>query len=97
MTYLQWIGLVECAIIIALAEPTLNRMSPCAPFLLRWAIHAFAIGSVLRAWHLIGGHEPSWSSLVQMGGLALLFICDRMEIIRLGDRRRSNRNAQKSG
>lgn len=91
MTLLQIIALIESAIILVLAEPCLNRLSPCAPFLLRCAFHATAIGTALRAWHIIDGHDPSWSSVVQVGGIALLLVCDRLSIVRLIDRRKNSR------
>ncbi len=78
MTLLQWIGIAEALIILCLAEPALNRMSPCAPLLIRLAFHAIAIGSALRLYHLFDGHEPSWSALVQSAGLCCLLIVDAL-------------------
>ena len=40
------------------AEPVLNRMSPCAPFAVRLSVHAIAMGSAIRLFHLADGHDP---------------------------------------
>ena len=42
--------------ILVLAEPVLNRMSPCAPFAVRLSVHAIAMGSAIRLFHLADGH-----------------------------------------
>jgi len=78
MTVYQLVGIAEALTILMLAEPTLNRMSPCAPLFVRMAFHAIAIGSALRLYHLLSGHEPSWSALVQMAGFAALLVLDQL-------------------
>lgn len=77
-TLLQTIGIVESVIILVLAEPVLNRMSPCAPLLIRWSFHAVAMGSACRLYHILSGHPPSWSSLLQVGGLTALLLLDQL-------------------
>lgn len=92
MNVYQLIGIVEAITILMLAEPTLNRMSPCAPLLVRIAFHAIAIGSALRLYHLLSGHVPSWSALVQMAGFAALLLLDHLRRKkRLEDKSRKKR------
>ena len=93
MSWLQIVGLLEALVILVLTEPVLNRMSPCAPFIMRTAFHLIAIGSAIRVYHILSGHPPSWSALMQVGGLALLLICDQLRNVRLIDRRRAARDA----
>lgn len=76
MTWFQLIGLIEAVIILVMAEPSLNRMSPCAPLIIRLAFHAMAIGSAFRIYHIASGHDPSWSAVVQTAGLCFLLIVD---------------------
>ena len=94
MSWLQIIGLLEALVILVLTEPVLNRMSPCAPFIMRTAFHLIAIGSAFRVYHILSGHPPSWSALLQVGGLALLLICDQLRHVRLVDRRKATREAE---
>lgn len=94
MSWLQIIGLVEAIVILVLTEPVLNRMSPCAPMIMRMAFHMIAIGSAVRVYHILSGHPPSWSALMQVGGLALLLICDQLRHVRLIDRRKATREAE---
>lgn len=94
MSLMQIVGMVEAVIILALSEPVLNKMSPCAPLVMRMAFHAIAIGSALRLLHIFTGHAPSWSALLQVGGLALLLICGQFQYLRLTDRRRTDRKRQ---
>jgi len=75
---LQTIGIIESVIILVLAEPVLNRMSPCAPLLIRWSFHALAAGSAFRLYHILSGHAPSWSALLQVGGLTSLLLLDQL-------------------
>ena len=77
MTALHAIAWVEAITILVLAEPVLNRMSKCAPFSIRLAFHLMAIGSALRIYHLLTGHVPSWSAVVQIGGLAIYLVVEQ--------------------
>lgn len=77
MTALHAIAWVEAITILVLAEPVLNRMSACAPFAIRLAFHLMAIGSALRIYHLLTGHVPSWSAVVQIGGLAIYLVVEQ--------------------
>jgi len=96
VTWLQIIGLVEAIVILVLTEPVLNRMSPCAPMIMRMAFHMIAIGSAVRVYHILSGHPPSWSALMQVGGLAMLLICDQLRHVRLIDRRRGKRETDQA-
>ena len=95
MNLLQLIGIAEAVTILMLAEPTLNRMSPCAPLLVRIAFHAIAIGSALRLYHLLSGHVPSWSALVQMAGFSGLLLLDHLRRKnKLEDQRRKKKRVE---
>ena len=86
MTIAQTIAIFEALTVVVLSEPVLNRMSPCAPLLVRLSVHAICAGSLLRIYHLMDGHDPSWSSLVQLGGFAALLVLDQVARVRKIDR-----------
>ena len=86
MTIAQTIAIFEALTVVVLSEPVLNRMSPCAPLLVRLSVHAICAGSLFRIYHLMDGHDPSWSSLVQLGGFAALLVLDQVARVRKIDR-----------
>ena len=46
MTIAQTIAIFEALTVVVLSEPVLNRMSPCAPLLVRLSVHAICAGSL---------------------------------------------------
>lgn len=86
MTIAQTIAIFEALTVVVLSEPVLNRMSPCAPLLVRLSVHAICAGSLFRIYHLLDGHDPSWSSLVQLGGFTALLLLDQVARVRKVDR-----------
>lgn len=94
MPWLQMIGVAECVLIILLSEPVLNRMSPCAPLLIRMTFHAIAMGSAIRLYHILAGHPPSWSALLQVGGLAALLLFNQLRRIKATSRRQTERKSE---
>ena len=74
---LQILVLMESAVIVCLAEPAINRMSPCTGILPRMAFHLLTVGSVFRLYAISTGDIPSLSTVISTGGIALLLLCDR--------------------
>ena len=94
MTFFQLIAIFEALTVVMLSEPVLNRMSPCSPLLVRLSVHAICAGSIFRIYHLLDGHDPSWSSLVQLGGFTALLLLDQVARVRKIDRARKRQDRQ---
>lgn len=75
--FLQILVLMESAIIVCLAEPAINRMSPCTGIFPRMAFHLLTVGAVFRLYAISTGDIPSLSTAISTGGIALLLLCDR--------------------
>ena len=83
-------AVLESIVILVLAEPVLNRMSPCARSPMRLSVHAIAMGSAIRLFHLADGHD----SLVghrccRFGGFAALLLCHQIGNLWCEDRRKN--------
>lgn len=74
---LQSIVLVAAVIIVWRAEPALNRMSPCTPFLIRVSFHLLTLGAVAEIVFILSGDVPSWPTAITTVGVAALLICER--------------------
>ena len=96
MTIAQTIAIFEALTVVVLSEPVLNRMSPCAPLLVRLSVHAICAGSLFRIYHLLDGHDPSWSSLVQLGGFTALLLCHQIGNLWCEDRRKEPRHNRRA-
>jgi hypothetical protein len=75
-------------ITLILAELAINRMSPCSPFLARFAFHCLAVGGAGNLVWVALGDSPQWPEAVMGLGVALLLGFDRIRP-RSGDRRRN--------
>ena len=85
-TLLQAIVALESVIIALLAEPAINRMSPCTSLVPRLAFHLLTVGAVARIYAIATGDIPSVPTAITTGGVALLLICDRWRTGRAQDR-----------
>lgn len=74
---LQAIVLVAAVIIVWRAEPALNRMSPCTPFLIRVSFLMLAVGAVAEIVFIFAGDVPSWPTAITTVGAAALLFCER--------------------
>lgn len=74
---LQAIVLVAAFVIIVRAEPALNRMSRCTPFMVRAAFHLLALGAAAEIVCIVVGDVPSWPTAIVTAGIAALLICER--------------------
>lgn len=74
---LQSIVLVAAVIIVWRAEPALNRMSPCTPFLIRVSFLMLAVGAVAEIVFIFAGDVPSWPTAITSAGVAALLFCER--------------------
>lgn len=70
------ITLVSSFGMIFLAEPVINRMSPCTRFLPRLAFHLLTVGGFIHVVMLIGGHRPATHETIMAAGVAMLLSCD---------------------
>lgn len=86
-TLLQAIVALESVIVALLAEPAINRMSPCTNLVPRLAFHLLTIGAVARIYAIATGDIPSVPTAITTGGVALLLICDRWRTGKAQDRR----------
>lgn len=75
--FLKILVFAESAVIVCLAEPAINRMSPCTGLLPRMAFHLLTVGAVFRLYAIFTGDIPSVSTAISTGGIALLLLCDR--------------------
>lgn len=73
----QLLGLVLCALILARAEPAINRMSRDTPSLVRLAFILLVGGAVAGIFAIAGGAVPEWHVLMLAGGIAALLVCER--------------------
>lgn len=74
---LQTIVLLAAMVIVVRAEPALNRMSRCTPFMIRAAFLLLTLGAVAEIVFIIGGEVPSWSTAIVITGAAALLVCER--------------------
>lgn len=86
-TLLQAIVALESVIVALLAEPAINRMSPCTNLVPRLAFHLLTVGAVARLYAILAGDVPSVPTAITTGGVALLLVCDRWRTGRAQDRR----------
>lgn len=73
----QSLAIAACVVIVWRAEPVLNRMSPCTPWVVRiafWLIAIAAIGAIVC---MLMGDVPPWPSVIGACGTAALLFCDR--------------------
>lgn len=74
---LQIIVLLGAGVIIVRAEPVLNRMSRCTPFMVRAAFHLLALGAAAEIVFVITGDVPTWPAAIVTLGVAALLFCER--------------------
>ena len=86
-TLLQGLVTLESIIVAILAEPAINRMSPCTSLVPRLAFHLLTVGAVARIYAIATGDIPSVPTAITTGGVALLLICDRWRTGKAQDRR----------
>ncbi len=80
---------VSSLVTLILAEPAINRLSPCSPFLARFAFHCLAVGGAGNLVWVALGDPPRWPEAVMGLGVALLLGFDRIRPRAQGDRRQS--------
>lgn len=74
---LQAIVLVAAVVIVWRAEPALNRMSPCTPFMIRASFLLLTVGAASEIVFIFAGDVPSWPSAIMTIGAAALLFCER--------------------
>ena len=89
-------AVLESIVILVLAEPVLNRMSPCAP---RSPCDCLCMRSRWERDTPVppgGRTPPSWSSLLQVGGFAALLLCHQIGNLWCEDRRKEPRHNRRA-
>lgn len=74
---LQAVVLLAAVVIVVRAEPALNRMSRCTPFMIRASFLLLTLGAVAEIVFILGGEVPSWSTAIVITGVAALLVCER--------------------
>lgn len=75
---LQAVVVISAAVIVARAEPALNRMGQATPILIRLSIHLLAVGAIAEISCIVFGLEiPSWPTAITAAGIAMLLVCER--------------------
>lgn len=74
---LQFIVLIAAAVVIARAEPALNRMGRHTPILVRVSFHLLTVGAAAEIVFVLAGHVPDWHSAITTVGIATLLMCER--------------------
>lgn len=74
---LRAIALLSSLVVLFLAEPAINRMSPCTNGTTRFAFHLITVGGFGNTVFILLGDRPSVQSLFVLAGLALLLLCER--------------------
>jgi len=74
---LQMIVVLAAAVIVVRAEPALNRMSRCTPFMIRASLLLLTLGAVAEIVFVLSGDVPSWPTAITTVGVAALLVCER--------------------
>lgn len=86
---LRAVVLLESLLIAALAEPAINRMSACAPLIVRSSFHLLTVGALARIVAIVWYADvPSWPTVLTGSGIALMLVSERLWTPRHGDRRK---------
>ena len=85
-TLLRAIVAIESVIIALLAEPAINRMSPCTSLVPRLAFHLLTVGAVARLYAILAGDVQTVPTAITTCGVALLLVCDRWRTGKAQDR-----------
>jgi len=74
---LKALMLIACSVILMRCEPALNRMSPCTPWAIRYAMLLIALGALLGLFGLLDGGHANASTVILATGIAILLIGER--------------------
>ena len=74
---LQCAELLLAGVMLWRAEPALNRMSRCTPFMIRASFHLLTLGAAAEIVFILSGEVPSWPTAITTVGVAALLICER--------------------
>lgn len=74
----QGLAVAACVVIIVRAEGAINRMSRCAPFLVRLAFWLLLVGAAGSSMCIVlAGDVPPWPAVFGVWGAALMLFCER--------------------
>ena len=74
---LQALVVLAAVVIVVRAEPALNRMSRCTPFMIRASFHLLTLGAAAEIVFILSGEVPSWPTAITTVGVAALLVCER--------------------
>lgn len=87
---LKLVVLLAAGVIVVRAEPALNRMSRCTPFMIRASFHLLTLGAVAEIVFVVSGDVPTWPTAITTVGVAFLLVCEkRLRILCQSPRRTS--------
>lgn len=74
---LKLLLLIACCAILVRCEPALNRMSPCTPWPIRYALLLIALGAMLGIFGLLDGGSTHPATVILACGIAILLTGER--------------------
>ena len=74
---LQIVAALSAIAILCVAEPTLNRMGPATPILMRLAFYLMTVGSAAELISIVWGYVPTWEEVMPLIGIAVFLVADR--------------------
>lgn len=91
---LKLLLLIACSAILVRCEPALNRMSPCTPWPIRYALLLIALGALLGIFGLLdddGSTNPA--TVILASGIAILLMGERRLRHLFNHRKQGDRHA----
>lgn len=85
--------LIACSTILMRCEPALNRMSPCTPWAIRYAMLLIALGALLGLFGLLDGGSVNPSTVILASGIAILLMGERRLRHLFNHRKQGDRHA----
>lgn len=73
----QLIAFMACVTIIALTEPTINRMNCRAPLLIRLGFWGLCVASIAAVFNILLGDVPPWASVCGAVAIAIYLLGER--------------------
>lgn len=90
---LKLILLIACSAILVRCEPALNRMSPCTPWPIRYALLLIALGALLGIFGLLDGGGTTPATVILATGIAVLLMGERRLRHLFNHRKQGDRHA----
>lgn len=90
---LKLLLLIACSTILLRCEPAINRMSPCTPWPIRYALLLIALGALLGIFGLLDGGSTNFATVILASGIAILLMGERRLRHLFNHRKQGDRHA----